>query len=70
MYITYGKMSGGTPDIFNFLVISRKRERFRANNLQGINSSYSSIEKTHEEKFSFDLIFYHIPIIYTGFKML
>ena len=33
-----------------------------------INSSYSSIEKTHEEKFSFELIFHQIPILYTGFN--
>ena len=51
-YITYGKISEGVdPRHFRFLVISRKWERFRACNLQGIDSSYSSIEKMHEEKF-------------------
>ena len=61
----------GDPDNFNIFVISQKWERFRANKLQGIGSSCSSIAKMHEVKNSSDLIFtiyqyYTLALIFNG----
>ena len=51
-YITYGKiLEGVDPRHFRFLVISRKWERFRACNLQGIDSSYSSMKRRMKRNF-------------------
>ena len=53
MYIHYlwENFGGGGPSTFQIFGNFSKMGAFQSMHLQGIDSSYSSIEKTHEEKF-------------------
>ena len=57
MYITYGRVFGGTPNILIFWVISWKWNKFGANNEQGIHSSYRSIKSGINKRKLSHLIF-------------
>ena len=68
MYITYGRVFGGTPNILIFWVISWKWNIFGANNEQGIHSSYRSIRSGINKRKLSHLIFCQIPKLSCGFK--